>query len=62
MKSNRSLIAIALFCLVVAAVSSAIIWAEVPSPVKLGMFAFGFGPGVTVGTLIARRARGNRTV
>jgi tellurite resistance protein TehA-like permease len=61
MKSNHALIGIALFCLVVAVVSSAVIWAEVPSPVKIGMFAFGFGPGVAVGTLIARRARGSRT-
>jgi hypothetical protein len=62
MKTKHALIGIALFCLVVAVVSSAILWAEVPSAVKIGMFAFGFGSGVAAGTLIARRSGGRRTV
>jgi hypothetical protein len=30
----------------------------VSSPVKIGMFAFGFSAGIMVGTLIARRSQG----
>jgi hypothetical protein len=35
--------------------SSVTLWGDVSSPVKIGMFAFGFAAGSMVGTLIARR-------
>jgi hypothetical protein len=44
--------------LVFATVTSITIWGDVSSPVKIGMFAFGFGAGIAVGTLIARRSKG----
>jgi hypothetical protein len=55
MKSNHAVIAMALFFLALATLASAAIWADVSSPAKVGMFAFGFGAGVAAGTLIARR-------
>lgn len=57
MKSNNALIGVALLLLILAVSASTIVWAEVNSAVKIGMFAFGFGPGVAVGTLIARRSK-----
>ena len=56
MKSNNTLIAIALLCLIAATAASITLWGNVSSPVKLGMFAFGFGTGIAAGALIARRA------
>lgn len=58
MKSNNSLIATALLFLIMAVSSSIILWGDVSSPVKIGMFAFGFAAGIAVGTLIARRSQG----
>jgi hypothetical protein len=55
MKSNNSLIGIALLFLILAVAASAAIWGEVSAPVKIGMFAFGFGSGVAAGVLINRR-------
>jgi hypothetical protein len=55
MKSNNVLVLIALLSLVLAIVSSAVIWGEAGSAVKLGMFAFGFASGVASGALLARR-------
>lgn len=57
MKSNNVLIGLALLFLVLAASISVISWADVSSAVKIGMFAFGFGSGVTTGVLIARRQK-----
>jgi len=57
MKSNNALVGIALLFLALAAASSAAIWGEVSSAVKIGMFAFGFGSGVAAGMLIARRRK-----
>ena len=57
MKSNYALLGIALLFLVLAASSSVAIWGNLSSPVKIGMFAFGFGSGIAVGTLIARRRK-----
>jgi glycerol uptake facilitator-like aquaporin len=57
MKSNKALLATALLFLVLAVASSVALWSDVSSPVKIGMFAFGFGAGIVVGTLIARRAK-----
>jgi tellurite resistance protein TehA-like permease len=55
MKSNNMLIGIALLFLILAVAASVAIWDEVSSPVKIGMFAFGFGSGVAAGALINRR-------
>jgi hypothetical protein len=57
MKSNNALVGMALLFLVLAAASSVVIWSEVASAVKIGMFAFGFGSGIAAGTLIARRSK-----
>lgn len=57
MKSNNTLIGIALLFLVMAVSSSITLWGDVSSPVKIGMFAFGFATGIAVGTLIARRSK-----
>lgn len=57
MKSNNAMVGIALLFLILATTASVAIWGDVSSPVKIGMFAFGFGSGVAVGTLIARRAK-----
>jgi hypothetical protein len=56
MKSNNALIATALLFLVMAVTTSFVLWADVSSPVKIGMFAFGFSAGIMVGTVIARRS------
>jgi hypothetical protein len=56
MKSNNTLVMLALLALLVAVVSSVVIWGEVSSAVKIGMFALGFGAGVPVGAWNARRA------
>lgn len=55
MKSNNMLVGIALLFLILAVAASVVIWDEVSSPVKIGMFAFGFGSGVAAGALISRR-------
>jgi hypothetical protein len=57
MKSNNALIGMGLFFLVIAVSSSITLWADVSSPVKIGMFACGFSAGIAVGTLIARRSK-----
>lgn len=57
MKSNNAVIMIALLFLVFATAASVAIWGDAPSPVKIGMFAFGFGAGIAAGTLIARRSK-----
>jgi hypothetical protein len=56
MKSNNALIVTALLFLVMAVTTSVVLWGDVSSPVKIGMFAFGFSSGIAVGTLIARRS------
>jgi len=58
MKSNNSLIGTELLFLVMAVSASVTLWGDVSSPVKIGMFAFGFGTGIMVGTLIARHSQG----
>jgi hypothetical protein len=55
MKSNQAVIIIALLFLIFATAASITVWGDVSSPVKIGMFAFGFGVGVAAGTLIVRR-------
>jgi hypothetical protein len=57
MKSNNALIGMALLFLILAVSASITLWSDVSSPVKIGMYAFGFATGVAVGTLIARRSK-----
>ena len=57
MKSNNALVGTALLFLVMATTTSVVLWGDVSSPVKIGMFAFGFASGIAVGTLIARRSK-----
>ncbi|HEU0294541.1 MAG TPA: hypothetical protein VFR47_17510 [Anaerolineales bacterium] len=57
MKSNNVLTGIALLFLILAVASSLVIWSEIASAVKIGMFAFGFGSGIAAGTVIARRSK-----
>ena len=57
MKSNNALIGTALLFLIMAVSSSITLWGAVSSPVKIGMFAFGFGTGIAAGTLVARRSK-----
>lgn len=49
MKSKHTLIVMALIFLVMAVSTSVGIWADISTPVKLGMFVYGFGSGVAVG-------------
>lgn len=55
MKSNNALIAISLLLLALAVLASAMVWGEISSAVKIGMYAFGFGTGVAAGALIVKR-------
>ena len=57
MKSNNSLIIMAVMFLLFATVSSVVIWSDVSIAAKIGFFAFGYGAGITTGVLIARRQR-----
>jgi hypothetical protein len=57
MKSNTAVTGIALLFLILATASSVTVWADVSSPARIGMFAFGFGAGIAAGTLIARRSK-----
>ena len=57
MKSNNAVVGIALLILILAVAASVTLWADVSSPVKIGMFAFGFGAGIAAGMLIARRSK-----
>lgn len=56
MKANRFLVGLAILVLILATAASVFVWEEIPSAVKIGMFAFGFGSGVVVGPLLARRS------
>ena len=57
MKSNNTLVVIALLALILAVVSAVVIWGDVSSAAKIGMFALGFGSGVGSGAWIARRSK-----
>ncbi|MBE0672856.1 MAG: hypothetical protein IH588_19940 [Anaerolineales bacterium] len=57
MKSKHTLVVMGLLFLVLAVSASVGIWADVSTPVKLGMFVYGFGSGVAVGGWFAA---GNR--
>lgn len=55
MKSNNALIVISLLSLVLAVVTSTVVWGDITSAVKIGMYAFGFATGVAAGALIVKR-------
>jgi len=55
MKSNNSLMVMAILFLLFAAVSSAVIWSEISTAAKIGLFAFGYGAGISTGVLLSRR-------
>jgi len=57
MKSSNVLVIMALAMLALAAIVSALFWGDIPSAIKIGMYAFGFGTGVAAGVLISRRQR-----
>lgn len=57
MKSTVALAGLALLFLVLALAASGTLWSTVSFPVKLGMFAFGFGSGVSVGVWLVRRSK-----
>jgi predicted Na+-dependent transporter len=55
MKSNNSLIILAIVFFVFAAALSVVMWAEVSWAAKIGLFVLGFGSGVTAGQWLAKR-------
>ena len=55
MKSNNSLIIMAVMFLLFATVSSVVIWADISTAAKIGFFAFGYGAGIPTGVLVSRR-------
>ena len=55
MKSNNSLIIMAVMFLLFATVSSVVIWSDVSIAAKIGFFAFGYGAGIPTGVLVSRR-------
>lgn len=55
MKSNNTLITIAVLSLGLAVLASLLVWGEVTSAVKIGMYAFGFATGVAAGVFIIKR-------
>lgn len=55
MKSNTALLGMAILFLIMAVSASVVLWADISQAAKIGMFASGFGCGVTAGPLIARR-------
>jgi hypothetical protein len=57
METNHAMVILALLFLLFAAASSATLWSDIASPVKIGMYAFGFGTGIAAGMVIARRAK-----
>ena len=55
MKSNNYWISLSIMFLVFAAAFSVVFWEDVSLAAKIGLFAFGFGSGVTAGQWLARR-------
>lgn len=56
MKSNNYLISLSIVFFVFAAAFSVVFWGEVSLAAKIGLFALGFGSGVTAGQWFARRS------
>jgi hypothetical protein len=57
MKSNNTLIGLAILFFVLAVALSLAFWAGVSLAAKVGLFVLGFGSGVTAGQWFARRGR-----
>lgn len=55
MKSQNAMVVIALVFLLIAVVTSVVIWPGVSTAAKIAFFAFGFGVGILAGVWIARR-------
>jgi hypothetical protein len=55
MKSNNTLMGMSVLCLALAVIASTLVWEEVLSAAKIGMFAFGFATGIAAGALIVKR-------
>ena len=56
MKSNSFLIGLSILFFVLAGALALVLWADVPWAAKIGLFALGFGSGVTAGQWFARRS------
>jgi hypothetical protein len=56
MKSNNYWISLSILFLVFAAAFSVVFWEDVSLAAKIGLFALGFGSGVTAGQWLARRS------
>ena len=56
MKSNNYWISLSIMFLVFAAAFSVVFWEDVSLAAKLGLFALGFGSGVTASQWLARRS------
>ena len=56
LKSPNALIGLSIMFSVIAAALSAVIWNDVSLIAKIGLFAFGFGSGVTAGRWLAERS------
>ena len=56
-KSKNNLVGMSLMFLVLAVSTSLAIWGDVSLAAKIGMFAFGFGSGVTLGGVLAMRSK-----
>ena len=55
MKSGRGLLAVAFMFLALAAGLSIVVWQDAPLAATVGLFALGFGCGVTTGLWVGRR-------
>ena len=56
MKSGKYLIGLSILFFVLAAGFSVVFWEDVSLPAKIGLFALGFGSGVTIGQWFATRS------
>ena len=56
MKSNNYWISLSILFLVFAAAFSVVFWEDVSMAAKIGLFALGFGSGVTAGQWLTRRS------
>ena len=56
MKSNSFLIGLSILFFVLAAALALVLWADASLAAKIGLFALGFGSGVTAGQWFARRS------
>jgi hypothetical protein len=56
MKSNNNLIILSILFLVFAGSFSVLFWGDISLAAKIGLFALGFGSGLTAGQWFARRS------